>query len=233
MRQVKLIFIHGSGGTNHVWQHQTDYFPDAEAVTLPGHPEGKSCTSVASYVSWLRGYIQARKYQDVVLAGHSLGGGIVQLYALEHPEDLKAIILTGTGARLRVHPMYLQELEEATKGNIAPLQKRLEERYQLVAPQFARKMIDLALSVPAQSHLNDMLCCDKFDIMDRVGQIKLPTLVICGDKDEMTPVKYSQYLTNQIAGAKPVVIPGGTHHVFMEKPGEFNQAVEEFLYSLR
>lgn len=229
---MKLVFVHGSGGTKYVWEHQTRYFRDSEAVTLPGHPEGKPCTSVADCVQWLGSYIQAKGYTDVVLAGHSLGGGIVQLYALEHPQALKAIILIGTGARLRVHPMFLQELEEAINGNNAALKKRLEERYQLVKPQFARKMIDSALSVPAQSHLNDMLCCDKFDIMDRVSQIKLPALVICGDKDEMTPVKYSQYLATKISGAKLVVIPEGTHHVFMEKPREFNRAVKEFLRTL-
>ncbi|MCK4722341.1 MAG: alpha/beta hydrolase, partial [Dehalococcoidia bacterium] len=69
-------------------------------------------------------------------------------------------------------------------------------------------------------------------IMDRVHQIDAPTLVICGTEDEMTPPKYSQYLANKIAGARLVIIDGSTHFVFMEKPEEVNQAIEEFLNSL-
>jgi len=101
---MKLIFIHGSGGCKEVWCYQTKYFPDAAAIDLPGHPEGEPRTSVDSYVEWLRGYIKDRGYSDVVLAGHSLGSAIAQLYALKYAEDLKGLILIGSGARLRVVP---------------------------------------------------------------------------------------------------------------------------------
>jgi len=56
--------------------------------------------------------------------------------------------------------------------------------------------------------LNDMLCCDKFDIMDSVHKIKLPTLVLCGSDDIMTPRKYSKYLAGKIDGAKEIIIEG-------------------------
>ena len=49
------------------------------------------------------------------------------------------------------------------------------------------------------AQVNDFLCCDKFDIMDRIGEIKLPALVIVGDQDNMTPPKYSQYLVDSPA----------------------------------
>jgi pimeloyl-ACP methyl ester carboxylesterase len=68
--------------------------------------------------------------------------------------------------------------------------------------------------------------------MDKVHQIEAPTLVVCGTEDDMTPVKYSQYLVNKIIGAKLVVIEGGSHHCFLEKPLEVNRAIEKFLKSL-
>ena len=80
--------------------------------------------------------------------------------------------------------------------------------------------------------LNDLLCCDEFDIMDRVHTIKLPTLVICGSQDEMTPVKYTRYLAGKIDGAIEVIIDGATHAVAREKPKEVNQAIESFLARL-
>jgi len=68
--------------------------------------------------------------------------------------------------------------------------------------------------------------------MDKVNQVAVPTLVICGTEDDMTPVKYSQYLVNKIIGAKLVVIEGGPHHCFLEKPLEVNRAIGKFLKSL-
>ena len=107
---MKLIFLHGSGGCRESWHYQVQFFEDADAVDLPGHPEGEPCTSIDDYVEWLRGYIQERSYRDVVLVGHSLGGAIAFLYALKYPDDLAGIVSVGSGARLRVHSMYLEEL---------------------------------------------------------------------------------------------------------------------------
>ena len=80
--------------------------------------------------------------------------------------------------------------------------------------------------------LNDLLGCDRFDIMGRVRDIKLPTLLICGSRDEMTPVKFTNYLKAGIEGATEVIIEGADHWVHVQKAGEVNQAIEKFLSSL-
>jgi 4,5:9,10-diseco-3-hydroxy-5,9,17-trioxoandrosta-1(10),2-diene-4-oate hydrolase len=80
--------------------------------------------------------------------------------------------------------------------------------------------------------LNDLLCCDKFDIMDRVHTIKLPTLVICGSDDELAPVKYTHYLASKIEAARELIVNGTGHWVQTEKPRKVNQAIEMFLSSL-
>ena len=227
---MKLIFIHGSGGMKEAWYYQTRHFPDSEAIDLPGHPDGEPRTSIDDYVEWLREYIYERGYSDVVLAGHSLGGGIAQLYGLKYPEDLKGLILIGTGARLRVHPMFLGALEEAVKDR---------SKWELASPMgeaFPPEMKDEVLrkmeAIGPAVQLNDMLCCDRFDIMDRVQGLKLPTLIVCGTEDEMTPPKYAHYLADKIAGAREVIIEGATHGVAMERPDEVNRAIEDFLAGL-
>lgn len=228
---MKLIFVHGSGGCKEAWHYQTKHFPDADAIDLPGHPDGEPRTSVDGYVDWLRGYIKERGYNDVVLAGHSLGSAIAQLYALKYPEDLKGLILIGGGARLRVHPMYLEMLEKA-KSDPSMLESFFEMAWGLIDPELMEVLRRRALENGPAVFLNDMLCCDKFDIMDRVHEIKVPTLALCGSEDVMTPPKYTQYLADRIEGAKGVIIEGGTHMVFAEKPDEVNQAIEDFLRSL-
>ena len=228
---MKLIFIHGSGGCKDAWHYQLKHFPDADAVDLPGHPDGELRTSIEGYVDWLREYIQQKGYRDVVLAGHSLGGAIAQLYALEYPYDLKGLVLIGTGARLRVHPMYLEEFEKA-KNDPTILEQMRETGWENIDPELKELLKKRALEVGAAVFLNDMLCCDRFDIMDRVHEIKLPTLALCGTEDVMTPPKYIKYLADKIAGATEVIIPGATHNVPIEKPDEVNQAIADFLLSI-
>jgi len=229
---MKLIFIHGAGNTGLVWHYQTEYFAASDAISLPGHPQGKPCTSVDDYAEWLHRYVQDRGYSQPVLVGHSMGGAVAQTYALKYPEDVKGLILVGTGARLRVMPDFLKLLEDGIDAPAEWLKNIVEPLYSRVAPEVREKVINGVVNVGAAVQLNDFRCCDKFDIMDKVNQVAVPTLVICGTEDDMTPVKYSQYLVNKIIGAKLVVIEGGSHHCFLEKSLEVNRAIEKFLKSL-
>lgn len=228
---MKLVLVHGSGGSAKFWHYQTERFTDCDAIDLPGHPEGEPCTSVDDYVEWLRGYLKERGYQDVVLAGHSLGGAIAMLYGLKYPQELKALILIDTGARLRVNPDYLSSCGDGIE-DIAAWLRNWEPRYALVSPDVRELLLKEKARVGPAVQLNDFLCCDKFDVIDRVHQIRLPTLVLCGSEDAMTPVKYSRYLADKIEGARLLVITGATHLLPAERPQEVNKAIEEFLSSL-
>lgn len=229
---MKLIFVHGAGNTGLVWHYQTQYFTDSEAISLPGHPQGKLCTSIDQYAEWLHQYVHNKGHSQLVIAGHSMGGAVAQTYALSYPQDVKALILIDTGARLRVRPDFIKLLEDNIDAPAELLKNIIEPTYSRVAPEVREKIVNGMVNVGVAAQLSDFRCCDKFDIMDRVNRIAVPTLVICGAEDDMTPPKYSQYLVNKIAGAKLVVIDGGTHHCFIEKPLEVNEAIEEFLKSL-
>lgn len=228
---MKLIFIHGSGGCKESFQYQTQHFTDAEAINLPGHPDGEPKPSIDGYVDWLKGYIKGKGYKDVVLAGHSLGSGIALLYALKHPEDLKGIITLGGGARLRVHPMYIEMLEKAVADEKG-MADFFEAGRELIDPKLNEILKKRSIENGPGVALNDMRACDKFDILDRVQEITMPTLAICGTEDQMTPPKYSNFLADKMPNAQAVIIQGGTHMVFAEKPKEVNQAIEDFLKKL-
>jgi len=230
---MKLIFIHGAGNTSKVWHYQIEHFPDAEAVNLPGHlSPGSSCTSVEHYVDWLHGYILGQKYSDPVLIGHSLGGAVAQLYALKYPRDIKALILIGTGARLRVAPELLSLIRDGIDNPSGWLENFVKPLYSRVAPEVGEEIIEKIARSGAAVQLNDMLCCEKFDIMDKVHQIKVPTLLLWGSEDEMTPPKYCSYLATKIQGAKLAIIDGGTHLVFAEESEAANQAIKQFIGTL-
>ena len=69
--------------------------------------------------------------------------------------------------------------------------------------------------------------------MDQVHQIKLPTQVVCGSHDVMTPVKYSDYLAREIKGARENIIPEGNHFVQLEEYHQVNSQIEQFLATFK
>ena len=225
---MKLVFLHGAGCSSLSFYYQLRHFRSAKAIDLPGHPDGKPCESVEGYTEWVRGFIRARRYKNVVLCGHSMGGAIAMDYALKYPEELKGLILLGTGAKLKVHPHYLQRFNEPGEGNMPWLEGHLGY-YEDVDEEVHPVLRQRAAEVGPEVELNDLMACDSFDVMDRVGEISLPTRVICGSDDVMTPVKYSEFLTKSIDGATEAIIPGGSHFVHMEKYQKVNEQIEDFL----
>jgi pimeloyl-ACP methyl ester carboxylesterase len=228
---MHLVFIHGSGGSKDAWRHQTEYFKNAAAVDLPGHPQGVPCSTIPDYAKWVNSYITEQGFSDVILVGHSLGGGIALSYALQYPDSLKGLILAGSGLRLRVHPMFLNTLEKAIQDPEL-FEKFTKPTYERIDPELTAILQRRTDEIGAAVMLNDMRACDRFDVMGRENELKLPILAVCGSDDAMTPPKYSQFIGDKIPGSRVVIIPGGTHFVFAEKPKEFNQAVEDFLKSL-
>jgi len=228
---MKLVFVHGSGQSGAFWQLQTAAFPSSDALDLPGHPGGEPLPTVEAYADWLKATLDRKAYEDVVLIGHSIGGAIAMLYALRHPKDLAAMVLVGSGARLRVLPSTLAALGRAL-DDPSLLTALLRPGLALVPPALAEDLIAHFEEVGAAVFLNDMRACDRFDVMDRLAEIQTPTLAICGSRDVMTPPKYSQFLADRIDGARSVVIEDGTHMVFLERPDEVNRAITRFLAGL-
>jgi len=229
---MRLIFIHGSGDYGGIWRYQTDHLSNSEAINLPGHLQGQTLNSVEEYADWLNKYIKGRGHKDIVLAGHSLGGAIALMYALKYPQELKGIIIISSGARLRVHPRYLTPLEEAIKGNLQEWYQVLEGMHRLIPEDYKREVIEQQKAIGPAVMLNDYLCCDKFDLMDKVQEIKLPALIICGELDVQTPVKYANYLGAKLTNSQVVIIPQATHLAFAEKPETVNKAIEYFVKGL-
>ena len=229
---MKPVFIHGAGSCGLAFHYQLRHFPEASALDLPGHPEGTPCVSIDGYLEWARGFIAGRGYRDIVLGGHSMGGAIAMLYALRYPEELRGIILMGTGARLRVHPDYLQLCREPGVDNALWRETRSAQYYAGVEPALRRAMEQRSAAIGPTVELNDLLACDRFDLMAEVANIRVPTLVLCGAEDEMTPVKYADYLADRIPGAQKVILPGASHFVQLQQPQAVNAAIADFLKSL-
>ncbi len=229
---MKLVYLHGAGCSSLSFYYQLRHFRNSKAIDLPGHPDGTACSDIDSYLEWVRGFITARRYKDVVLCGHSMGGAITLKYALNYPDELRGIILLSTGARLRVHPQYLDRARNPGENNASWLAGHLKH-YKRVQPDIYQVVEQRAGQIGPNVELNDLLACDQFDVMNQLRDITLPAQVICGTEDVMTPVKYADYLAENILGARKSIISEGTHFVQMERYQEVNEAIEQFLASIK
>jgi pimeloyl-ACP methyl ester carboxylesterase len=229
---MQLLFIHGSGATGSVWRYQLTAFADSIAIDLPGRPDGEFCTSIEGAVDWLKAYvdnhINNEGTTDLVLVGHSLGTAIALQYAIQHPDDLKGMVLIGGGARLRVHPDTLDFLERAIdEPDIFP--QMFVDSWQQVPEDFSSDLRKEALALGPAVYLNDMKSCDAFDVIAHLPEISTPTLAITGTEDIMTPPKYAEFLRDRMTNCEAVFIDGGTHFVFGEFPAPVNDSIQGFL----
>ena len=225
---MKLLFVYGLRCVKEGWSQQLKQFPGSETIDIPGNGKGKLLPTVEENLEWLRAYITKAGYKDVVLAGHGLGGAMALSYAMKYPGEVKALVLMSTGAKLKVHPSHFMELEEATTNkNI--WKGMVEQEYRLVCPDVKNTVIKKATEAGPKQRLEDLECCNKFDVLEKVSVLKLPTLIITGSEDKLTPSKFSEAVAEKIQGSKMVVIQGAAHYPFMEKPSEVNKAIADFL----
>ncbi|MEW5940216.1 MAG: alpha/beta hydrolase [Chloroflexota bacterium] len=228
-----IVLIHGAGGTHLHWSPQARRIPGQRvfALDLPGHGKsgGIGSQAIAEYARSVIGFLDELKFNQAVIAGHSMGGAIALTLALDHPRRVAGLVLVGSGARLRVAPAIL---EATSSAETFPAAVKLVNDFEFgpsVNSRMKKLAADRMLEIrPAVMH-GDFLACDQFDVMPRLGEINIPALILCGAEDVLTPVKYSEYMRDHIAGARLVVFPGAGHMVMLEEPVAVAKEMGQFV----
>lgn len=229
--ESSTLFIHGAGGTHRHWGHQVARLSGTNlyALDFPGHGRsgGQARTSITGYAQFLSDFLEALGSTRATLVGHSMGGAIAQDLALNHASQVARLILVGTGAKLRVLPTILEGLLSEFESTVDLI---LRYAYSENAPE---ELVELgrreSLANTPEVLYRDFVACDNFDVRDRLSEIRCPTLLICGEEDQLTPPRYSQYLQEQITDAQLTIIPNAGHMVMLEQPEEVSRAIAEFM----
>jgi pimeloyl-ACP methyl ester carboxylesterase len=227
-----ILFIHGAGGGQYTWSLQKGFFEkhfNPIIIELPGHgeSEGEGENEIGKYAEHVYGFLKALHLSKVFLVGHSMGGAIVQTMALKYPEMIKGIVLVGTGARLKVFPMILNEIKENFEETVKKINQFVFSRK--TSTDLIEKGVIGMLRCRLEVVHGDFLACDRFDVMNEVEKFDLPTLILCGEEDELTPVKYSQFLQGRIKGSRLEVLSNAGHMVMMESALAFNETIRAFI----
>jgi pimeloyl-ACP methyl ester carboxylesterase len=230
-----VVLLHGAGGSSELWGPQLASLADAArllAVDLPGHggSAGPGLLGIPAYADWVVAFLDVAGVDRAVVVGHSMGGAIAQTLALERPERVEAMVLVATGARLRVAHRLLDAFRETPPEGRSLLQGL---SYGSGTPAARVAVAERVLAeTPPLVTVGDFLACDRFDLVDRLPRIAVPTLILAGAEDHLTPPRLARTLADGIPGARLVEIPGAGHFPQLETPEAVSGAIRTFLSSL-
>lgn len=208
---------------------------------LRGHGHstlGEGVASIRNLGDDVRAVLEAVDAHEAVLVGHSMGGMSIQSYATEHPEDFRArvggVVLVATAARVlgRAVPAALAEMalgERALWARSGRLGRRFARR--AIGQRAQRAHVDLTLegvtSAPAVVRSGFLLAMAEMDLRGAAETIAgVPTVVLVGTRDTLTPPRLARQLARAIAGAELDVVPGAGHMLPLEAPDRIVSAVE-------
>ncbi len=222
-----LIFIHGAGENLNIWENQfkVEINYNLIAIDLPSHGKSDNFSklSLDLYISSIKALLEKLNFNKIVLCGHSMGGAIAQSYYLKFPDEINALILCATGSHLKTNPLifkFIKENYQKFLDVIPPMVFHRNTSNEIV--QNWLKELDPEIIY------DDFKICDKFDTFNQTSLIDVPSLIICGKSDRLTPLKYSEYLHEKIKNSELTIIQNAGHGVMMEKPDEVNKAIEDF-----
>jgi len=233
---VPLIMIHGSLCRHRLWDLQQSLTKRAQLVLLdlPGHGDSEpldGSISVSRFSRIIAKLMHRLKLRSVVPVGHSLGGAIAIQLALDYPQLLSGLVLIGTGAKLGVLPAILEGLRTQYKAGIELTIGQLG-----FAPHADPKLVEWSkaecLYCDPSIGYADFVACNEFDVRNRIHEIKVPTLVLFGEEDQLTPIKWAHFLADKIPKAKLTIIQQAGHMVMLEQPENVNAAISSFLKDL-
>lgn len=227
-----LLLIHGAGGHHEDWPLVLRESANVIAVDLAGH--GKSPvparTSVADYAVDMISLLDALEIEQAIIAGHSMGGAISLSLALDYPQRVKAMILVGTGAKLAVNPTIINGLLDKPEETARMVIKWAWAKH--IPDKIKEESVQELLKTPVEIIRGDYLACDGFDVRERLGEITIPTLILAGTQDKMTPFDWSKTLVDNIPNAKLEMIENGGHMFPLEQPEKIRDVIISWIENL-
>lgn len=234
-----LLFIHGLGGDRSFWLSQVPAFCrhyPVLTVDLRGHGRSSKPDANWTLAEMARDVVRllrALGAERAHVVGCSLGGMVAQQLALDYPQAVASLVLVDTwcGTPPGFEPVgqeMLRFIEDHTMAEVARV--RITNAFsETVDPVMRDHLIDRVAQNDKTAYLRSARAAFSFAVRNRLGEIAMPTLVIVGEQDRVTPPVLSEELASRISGARLERISGAGHISNMERPSEFNRIVSEFL----
>ena len=231
-----IVFLHGVGSDKSVWQPQLEYFGRtrrAIAFDYPGYGESDPVirgTTRDDYAGLLLAAMHELRVHQAHICGLSLGGVVAIAMHRMAPLRCASLILADTFA---VHPEGRAIYERSITAS-ENLRAMAEARVDILlaqpaSPRVRREVVETMARIDPAAYCIGAQAVWLADQRDRAQQVRVPTLILCGDQDLVTPPELSNDLLDLVPEARLQLILGAGHISNLERADEFNAAVEEFL----
>jgi pimeloyl-ACP methyl ester carboxylesterase len=237
-----ILLIHGSGVSAGYWVNQLRSLGEVfrvAAIDLPGH--GKSDpipqASVEAYSETVARLLEALDTGPVLVVGHSLGGAVAIALAARRPHLVTGLVLISSCAKL---PWVDASRERWLACLPGPLRKILffwmaqKLLFSASAPNHAVSLgMQELRACRAETIVQDFHAAQAMDLTRQATELDVPTLILCGSRDRLTPPTLSEHLGRLIPRSRLSLVEGAGHMLLLEAPERLNQEILTFAASLR
>ena len=241
---VPVVMLHGYSDSWHSFEPILPFLPSSihsYAISQRGH--GNTGRPTAGYgpsdfAEDLAEFMDALEIDSAVVVGHSLGSLIAQRFALDYPERTQGLVLAGTFPTMRGN-RDVQELWNSYVSTMTdPVDRRFVVRFQestlaqSVPERFFETVIHESLKVPARVWRAVFAGLLQEDFSSELMKLKLPTLIVWGDRDAICLRRDQAVLARNIPTSRLVVYSETGHALHWEEPEHFADDLVEFTIGL-
>ena len=232
----KLVLLHGLFLNGDCWRDQLAAFEDFHILRFDLRGHGRSTKpkkrfTIRNYVNDLCAILDHIGWsEDLHFVGHSLGGMIALVYAIENPSLVKKMVIANSFCF--VSHEAVTDVVGRVKNN--PLEKfargisvRGMTPFDEAKAEFVTKLVTEHMTT--KDCIQATAASAGFNICKHLESVNIPTLVLVGQKDITTPVWASEMIHEWLPQSDLVVIPGAGHLTILDHTKEFNSIVKEFL----
>lgn len=238
-----IIILHGWGLNGNKYNGLAKILSLKYKVLAPDLPGfGKNLTDkelyLMDYANFLKDFIKDKKLKNIVLLGHSFGGRVITKFlSIYNAEEygIKAVILTGTPltkGKLSLRKLMGKLMAKAGKGILSILPKSTSEGSQ----DFFKKIVYTIIGewdyYKASKMRKTFTHIVSENLQTYLDKINVPTLIVWGENDTITPLGIGIKIQKLIANSKLIIIPNETHKLPYNNPQIFSQKVVPFIDKL-
>lgn len=237
--RLPIIFIHGFGATSIVWKNQVKFLSDNAtiiATDLRGwgyssKPKGNRYR-IRDHMNDITNLVSSLGLDKFVLAGSSMGGLLALSYYFQYRNKVKALLLVGTRARARKDLGKLIQRARSSEYKKIIKETALSSFSGNSRKAAQSQVLRSAMRATRECVLHTLEAFRNFDLTDRITQIDVPTMIIFGREDNITPIDEALYLNRKIENSVLELINHSGHLPMVERPVEFNRIIRHFLRNL-
>lgn len=235
-----LVFINSLGTDLRVWDGVTPHLTSQfQIVRFDKRGHGLSDAPPAPYsmselAGDLVGLLNHLNIQSAILIGQSVGGMIAQQTALDYPERVKALVLCDTAAKIATSDYWDERIANLRQHGMPKLADAILGRW--LAPEFVNQnpavykgYWNLLTRQPLEGYIGTCAALRDADLRDRLNEIYVPALVLCGQNDMATTPETVSGLAEGLPNARFALIENAAHTPSVEQPEALATAILDFL----